>query len=226
MARPPSASGRTRLPLTRDRVLRAAVELVDEGGLAALSMRKLGRRVGVEAMSLYNHVANKEDILDGIVELILAEVALPEAGEPWPAAMRRRALSARAMFLRHPWATTVLESRRNPGPASLRYHDAVIGCLRRGGFSIAMAAHAFSLLDAYTLGFAITEANLPFRTTEELADLADGIMEGFDRDAHPYFTEMVFEHVLQPGYAHGDEFEFGLTLILDGLGRRIGLPDS
>ena len=124
-------------PLNRERILREAVELADAHGLEKLSMRKLGQKLGVEAMSLYNHVAGKDDLLDGLVDMVVAEIDLPAEGENWKKAMRRRAHSAREMFLRHPWALIVMESRKNPGPAAMRYYDAVIGSLRKGGFSVA-----------------------------------------------------------------------------------------
>ena len=207
-------------PLTRERVLKAAVSLVDKGGANALTMRALGQKLGVEAMSLYNHVAGKEDILDGIVDLAVGEIDLPAPREHWKKAMRRRAISAREMFRRHPWAIGLMESRRNPGPASMRYYDAVIGSLREGGFSIAMAAHAFSLLDSYIYGFALQEAKLPFEGEADLAVLAQDILRQMPASQFPHFTEMITGHALKPGYSYAAEFEFGLDLILDALERR------
>jgi AcrR family transcriptional regulator len=207
-------------PLTRERVLKAAVSLVDKGGANALTMRALGHKLGVEAMSLYNHVAGKEDILDGIVDLAVGEIDLPAPREHWKKAMRRRAISAREMFRRHPWAIGLMESRRNPGPASMRYYDAVIGSLREGGFSIAMAAHAFSLLDSYIYGFALQEAKLPFEGEADLAVLAQDILRQMPASQFPHFTEMITGHALKPGYSYAAEFEFGLDLILDALERR------
>ena len=208
-----------RAPLTRQRVLQAAVALADEGGIESLTMRKLGQALGVEAMSLYHHVANKDALLDGMVDLIFGEIDLPADGAGWKAAMRQRAVSARAALRRHPWAIGLMESRSSPGPANLRHHDAVIGCLRRAGFSVALTAHAYSLLDSYVYGFALQEAGLPFDTPEETAELAQTMVAGFPADAYPHLTELAVEHVLQPGYDHGEEFEFGLDLILDGLER-------
>lgn len=208
-----------RAPLSRERVLSAAVKLADRGGVESLSMRKLAQALKVEAMSLYNHVANKDEILDGLVEIVISEIALPAKGADWKDGMRLRANSAREMFLRHPWAISLMESRKNPGPAAMRYYDAVIGCMREGGFSIAMAAHAFSLLDSYILGFAMQELKMPFDTSDELADIADNILEQLPAAEFPHFTEMIVEHALKPGYDYGDEFEFGLELILDGLER-------
>jgi AcrR family transcriptional regulator len=206
-----------RAPLTRQRVLQAAVALADEGGIESLTMRKLGQALGVEAMSLYHHVTNKDGLLDGMVDLVFGEIDLPADGVGWKAAMRRRAVSARAALRRHPWAIGLMESRSTPGPANLRHHDAVIGCLRHAGFSVALTAHAYSLLDSYVYGFALEEASLPFDTPEETAEVAQSMMAEFPVDAYPHLTELAVEHVLQPGYDYGDEFEYGLDLILDGL---------
>jgi AcrR family transcriptional regulator len=213
-----TAGGRTpRIPLTRERVLQAAVALADESGSESLSMRRLGEAVGVEAMSLYNHVANKEDLLDGMIDVVFGEIDLPPRGEDWKTAMRRRAISARRVLSRHGWAIGFMESRSTPGPATLRHHDAVIGCLRAAGFSIELAAHAFSVLDSYIYGFALQERSLPFRTPEETAELAKDILSAVPADEYPFLAELTARHVLQPGYDYGDEFEYGLDLILDGL---------
>ena len=211
----PDAAPRT--PLTRQRVLRAAVALADRGGVGALSMRKLAQELGVEAMSLYHHVANKDDILDGIVDVVFGEIELPTGEAGWEAAMRRRAVSAREALRRHPWATGLMESRRTPGPANIRHHDAVLGVLRNAGFPVELAAHAYSLLDSYIYGFALQEASLPFHTPEETAEVAQEIMSAFPADQYPHLAEIATEHVLQPGYDYGNEFLYGLDLILDGL---------
>jgi AcrR family transcriptional regulator len=213
----PDAAPRT--PLTRQRVLRAAVALADRGGVGALSMRKLAQELGVEAMSLYHHVANKDDILDGIVDVVFAEIELPTGEAGWRAAMRRRAISAREALRRHPWATGLMESRSTPGPANIRHHDAVLGVLRNAGFPIELAAHAYSLLDSYIYGFALQEASLPFHTPEETAEVAQTIMAEFPADEYPYLAEITTDYVLQPGYDYGNEFLYGLDLILDGLAR-------
>jgi AcrR family transcriptional regulator len=213
----PDAAPRT--PLTRQRVLRAAVALADRGGVGALSMRKLAQELGVEAMSLYHHVANKDDILDGIVDVVFGEIELPTGEAGWEAAMRRRSVSAREALRRHPWATGLMESRRTPGPANIRHHDAVLGVLRNAGFPVELAAHAYSLLDSYIYGFALQEASLPFHTPEETAEVAQEIMSAFPADDYPHLAEIATEHVLQPGYDYGNEFLYGLDLILDGLAR-------
>jgi AcrR family transcriptional regulator len=209
----------SRAPLSRERVLRAAVALADRGGIGSLSMRKLAQELGVEAMSLYHHVAGKDAILDGIVDVVFGEIELPTGEVDWKEAMRRRAVSARQALRRHPWATALMESRSTPGPANLRHHDAVLGILRKAGFSVELAAHAYSLLDAYTYGFALQETSLPFSTPEETAEVAQSIMAEFPADQYPHLTEIAVEHVLQPGYDYGNEYRFGLELILDGLDR-------
>ena len=208
-----------RTPLSRERILRTAVALADRGGVGSLSMRKLAQELGVEAMSLYHHVANKDDILDGIVDVVFAEIELPAGEADWKAAMRRRAVSACEALRRHPWATALMESRATPGPANLRHHDAVLGILRNAGFSVELAAHAYSLLDAYIYGFALQETSLPFSTPEETAEVAEAMMAEFPADQYPHLTEIATDHVLQPGYDYGNEYRFGLELILDGLDR-------
>ncbi|WP_284575926.1 TetR/AcrR family transcriptional regulator [Streptomyces sp. 2P-4] len=207
-------------PLTRERVLAAAVRVADEGGIAALTIRSLAQELGVRPMSLYHHVSNKEAIVDGIVDAVFAEIDLPPADADWRSALHHRAHSARAVLRRHPWATAVMDSRSHPGPATLRHHDAVIATLRRGGFPFALAAHAFSLLDSYVYGFALTEAALPFEPGEVEGAVADFLGQ-FPAQAYPHLAEFAREHVMQPGYDHGAEFDYGLDLILDGLERRL-----
>jgi AcrR family transcriptional regulator len=211
---PPAAS---RTPLSRSWVLATAVNLADRDGIGSVTMRTLARELGVEAMSLYHHVANKDDILDGMVDLVFSEIGIPSTTLHWRTAMHRRAHSARAAFIRHPWAIGLVESRTAPGPATLRHHDAVIGCLRRAGFSIELTAHAYSLLDSYIYGFVLQELNLPFQTAEETKNVAEAIFSGLPVDQYPHLIELTMKHVLQPGYAYANEFEFGLQLILDGL---------
>jgi AcrR family transcriptional regulator len=199
-------------------VRRAALALADREGIASLSMRRLAEALGVEAMSLYHHVASKDEILGGLVDLVFEEIELP-AGRGWKAALRSRALSARAALARHPWALGLLESRALPGPATLRHHDAVVGCLRTGGFSVAGAAHAYALLDSYVYGFALQEQSLPFDTAGPIDDVAQAFRRQLPAGGFPHLTEMLLSHVMKPGYAFAKEFEFGLDLILDGLER-------
>ncbi len=216
--RPPEA----RMALNRERVLAAAMALADEHGLGALTMRKLGEDLGVEAMSLYNHVASKVDLVDGMIDRVFAEIDLPVTGTDWRVAMRERTVSAREALTRHPWATALMDSPAEPGPVTLRHHDAVIGCLRQGGFPVALAAHAFSLLDSYLYGFCLQETALPFDASDDMEAVVESILGGLPEDEYPHLRELTVEHVLQPGYDYGDEFAFGLDLILDALEIHLG----
>jgi AcrR family transcriptional regulator len=219
MATKAKRAAKPRPTLTRDRVLRAAISLADRDGIESLSMRKLGHKLGVEAMSLYNHVRNKEDMLDGMVDVVFSEIDLPPGGVDWRTAMRKRAISAHQVLLRHTWANGLMESRATPGPANLRHHDAVLGSLRGVGFSVEMAAHAYSILDGYIYGFTLTESTLPFSKPGEVAKVAENIMEGFRPGDYPHLAEMAVNRAMKPGYSYGDEFEYGLDLILDGIQR-------
>jgi AcrR family transcriptional regulator len=209
----------SRVPLNRERVLHAAVALADGRGIELLTMRALGEELGVEAMSLYYYVANKDELLDGMVDLVYSEIELPSREADWKAAIRRMAMSAREAFSRHRWAITLMETRTRPGPANLRHHDSVIGCLRGAGFSIKQAIHAFSLLDSYVSGFALQELTMPFDTSEELADAAESILRQFPAAEYPHLAETITEHVTKSGYDYADEFKVGLDLILDGIER-------
>lgn len=210
-----------RIPLSKERVVNAAVALADEDGIESLTMRGLAEALGVEAMSLYYHVANKDVILDGMVDQAFSEIVLSANDVDWKLAMRDRAISVRKVLTLHPWAISLMQSRTNPGPALLQHHDSVIGTLRRAGFSVEMTAHAYSALDAYIYGFVAQELSLPFDTTSsvEAAEIAEAILEDFPTEAFPYLTELTIEHVMQPGYNYANEFEFGLNLILDSLER-------
>ena len=212
-----------RVPLSRERVLLGAVEVADAGGIAGLTIRSLADKLGVKPMSVYHYVANKDEILDAIVDLVFSEIELPVPGGNWHAEMRRRALSARQALRRHPWAIQLLQSRTNPGPATLRHHNAIIGALRGAGFSVEMTAHAFALIDSYVLGFALSEAALPINGPQTVTEVAESMMQLFSADDYPHLVEFSTEHILKPGYDFGQEFEFGLTMILDGLARSI--PD-
>lgn len=205
--------------LTRERVLRAAVALADESGIDALSMRKLGEQVGVEAMSLYKHVAHKDDLLDGMVDLVFAEIELDQDQPSWRTAMRDRAVSVRAVLKRHPWAVPLMQSRTDPGPHTLGHLDALIGILRGKGFSVVLTAHALSVIDAYVYGFAMQERALPFDSEERSTEVVEHILAAMPADEWPRLVEFSREHVLKPGYDYGKEFEWGLDLVLDGLER-------
>jgi AcrR family transcriptional regulator len=206
-------------PLSKERVLRQALALADSEGIEALSMRRLGQGLNAGAMSLYHHVKNKEELLDGMVDLVFAEIELPESRDDWQTAMRGRAVSAREVLARHPWAITLMASRTTPGPANLRHHEAVTACLRRAGFSIRMATHANWLLDSYVYGFALQEASLPFADAEELADMIHEVfLPQLPPEKYPYLNESATE-LMQSDYDPADEFTYGLSLILDTLER-------
>jgi AcrR family transcriptional regulator len=210
-----------RVPLSRERVLRGALDLADAGGIGSLTIRSLARELGTKPMSVYHHVASKEQILDGIVDLVFSEIELPSPGGDWRAEIRRRAISARAVLKCHPWVIGLLQSRTIPGPAALRHHDAVIGTLRAAGFSVEMTAHAYALLDSYMYGFAIQEAALPFKGLEDVTAVAAPVPNPVPADEYPHLIELATRHILQPTYRFADEFEPGLTVILDALSRSI-----
>ena len=209
-------------PLTRDRVLAAGLDLADEIGIEAFTIRRLAEALGVGPMTIYHHVPSKEEIIDGMVDLVFAEIALPPEDLDWKAAMRVRCGSAREVLRRHPWAPPLMESRLSPGPANLRHHDAVLGCLLRGGFSLELVAHAYATIDSFVYGFALEEANLPAQGAEGFGEVAEEMSAMFDPDAYPNLVAFTVEHVLQPGYDFGDSFDFGLDLILDGFERAGG----
>ena len=219
MPMPPTPGPEPRESLSRERVLRAAVLLADEDGIESLTMRKLGQRLGVEAMSLYNHVANKDDLLDGVVDLVVSEIDVPGDTTDWRAAMRGRAVSAQAVFARHPWAGALVDSRQSSGPARLRYFDWVIGTLRRAGFTLELAVRAFSLLDSYVYGFGRQQLNVSADSDSTPEEMAEAFLRAIPADAYPYLREMVVEHAMKARYDESADFAFGLDLILDGLER-------
>jgi AcrR family transcriptional regulator len=195
--------------------------LADAGGLETLTMRKLGQELEVGPMALYRHVANKDDMVDGIVDLVYTEMDLPPVGPDWKTAMRVRAISLRDALSRHRWAIGLMESRTNPGPANLRHHDAVIGSLRAAGFDMAMVAHAYALLDAYIYGFALTKMNLPFKSTDDIVEMAQTMLQPFPLNAYPNLADFLTEHAMKPGYDFADEFEYGLDLMLDAIEKTV-----
>lgn len=207
--------------LNADRIIDAAARVADRGGVAQVSMRNVGKELGVEAMSLYHHLDGKDALLDGLADWIFSSIALPEAGTPWRSAVSGRALSARTAFSRHPWAVGLIESRRAPGPGLLRNYEAVLACLRLNGFSIALASHAFSAVDAYVFGFVLTELKLPIGPDESVEEFVAEIQQLIPADEYPHLTEMITEQVVGQDYAYADEFEFGLELILDGIERHL-----
>ena len=227
----PKPAAAVREPLSTERVLGAAVALAARDGIESLTMRKLADDLGVGAMSLYHHVPNKDELLDGMVDIVFSEIELPSTDVEWKTAMRQRAISTREVLNRHPWAVGLMESRATPGPASLRLHDAVLGCLREGGFSIEMAIQAYSVQDAYIYGFALQEKTLPFANAEESAAVAEEQVRQFVELAEqrqfatlaeefPYLAEVVGGHVAKVGYNFATAFVHGLDLILDALENR------
>jgi AcrR family transcriptional regulator len=217
----PDDTAPQRAPLSRERVLAGALAVADSAGIAGLTIRSLAEKLGVRPMSVYYYVANKDEILDAIVDLVFGEIELPLPDGDWHAEMRRRAISARHVLRIHPWAIQLLQSRTNPGAATLRHHDAVLGALRGAGFSVEMTAHAFALIDSYVFGFALSEAALPINGPQTVTEVAESMMHLFSADTYPHLVEFSTEHTLKPGYDFGQEFEFGLDLILDALARSI-----
>jgi AcrR family transcriptional regulator len=224
-----AATTQTRKPgkprtLTRERVLRTAVALADERGLQELTMRNLAKELDVEAMSLYNHVANKGDLLDGMIELVFSEIEPPTAGRDWKAELRKRAVSTRGALLRHRWAVGEMEGRTGHGPSNLRVHDSILGCLRAAGFSIEMTVHAMSVQDAYIYGFALQQTDMSSQTAEDFAAEAQRQMVAYADSLadYPHLVEVVGGYVAKAGYDYDREFRFGLDVILDGLERLLG----
>jgi AcrR family transcriptional regulator len=204
-----------------ERVVSAAMAVADRGGLPELTMRSLAKELAAKPMSVYYYVASKDELLDRLVDTVFDEIELPDPEGDWQQEMRRRAFSARACLRQHPWAIGLLESRTSPGPATLRHHDQVLACLRHAGFSRELTAHAYALIDSYVYGFALQEASLPFEGQDSVGDIAEPIMSLMDPATYPTMIDMVTTYYLQPGYDFGDEFEFGLGLILDGLAARL-----
>ncbi len=206
--------------LTRERVLRAAIDLADERGIDALTMRELGKRLGVEGASLYNHIANKDDLLDAMTDLVASEIEVPVGLPDWKDAMRKRAISARDVFARHPWASTLIDSREHSGPAQLAYADRVLGTLLAAGFSPRAAANAFLVLDTYIYGFQRQQSSLALPEGIETFDVADELLATLQEDAYPALLRIASDFSANP---HDEKavFDFGLNLILDGLERSL-----
>jgi len=206
--------------LSAQRIIEAAAAVADDGGLVTVSMRSVAKRLGVEAMSLYYHVVDKESLLDSLADWIVEHIELPEVTDPWRPAMAVRAHSAHDVLSAHPWAITLIESRPVPGTPLLRHHDRIVGCLLESGFSAALATHAFSAIDAYVYGFTLSEANLPFTP-------GDGAEEAFASDVappaseFPYLARSLGELMESGSYSYAAEFDYGLELILDGFESRL-----
>jgi len=210
-------NGERRAPLNRERVLRTAIALADESGIESLTMRRLGQALGVEAMSLYNHVANKDDILNGIVDLIVSDIEVPPSGTGWREAMRHRSISAHEVLLAHPWSALLIMSRFNIGPGMTRYLNETMGRLREGGFSVVGVLDAWHTLDSHLYGFTLQELSLPFGR-EEVPTVSADVLGTLAADEFPHVVEVITE-VMRTGRT--EDFEFGLDLVLDGLERTL-----
>ncbi|MDO8915978.1 MAG: TetR/AcrR family transcriptional regulator [Coriobacteriia bacterium] len=210
-----------RPPLTRDRIIAAAVAIADERGLGAVTMRAVASRLGVEAMSLYNHVANKDDLLGGMSEAAVEQFDLPREVGDWREAMRRRAVSAHEVFGRHPWAPLLLDSRDSIGPAGLRYFDWVLGTLTEAGFEMEDAARAFSLMDSYIYGFGAQQINMSAADDLTQEERAEVLLSYIPPEQYPYVHRMA-TYTMEAGYDAETDFDFGLGIILDGLERMLG----
>jgi AcrR family transcriptional regulator len=203
--------------LSRVAILEGAVALADQVGLEAFTMRRLAEALDTKPMTIYHHVPSKDEILSGMVEVVFDEIALPPEDLPWTDALRVRCLSARQALNRHWWAAPLMESQASPGESTLRHHEAVLACLRRGGLSWELTAHAYAVLDSYVYGFAFEEATLPAQGGEGFSEVAEEMVPGFSPDRYPNLVAFTIEHVMQPGYSFGASFEFGLDLIISGL---------
>ena len=208
----PNSRGR----LSRERIVGAAVALADEIGFEAWSMRKLAEELGAAPMALYRHVASKEDLLDGMIDVVFGEIDVPSGQPDWKAEMRQRAIETRAALSRHRWANGLMESRTNPGPANAAYHNAFMGCLREAGFPFRQAVHAYNAVQSYTYGFALQEKYLAFETAEESVDVARVTIEDHAAQ-YPYLAEVLAEFTASGGYDYDEEFEISLDLILDSI---------
>src|SRR3954466_13368035 len=217
----PEPTTETRVALSRERVLATAVTLADRHGIEWLSMRKLADELGVAAMSLYYYVPNKVELIDAMIDIVFSEIEPPSLELDWKSAMRRRAVSTREALNRHRWAVGRMEGRTSHGPANLRLHDAVLGCLRAAGFSIEMTVHAYSVQDSYIYGFPLQERDMASETTADFAAEAQRQMHSYQAVLadYPHLVEVVGGHVAKAGYDYAGEFRFGLDLILDGLDR-------
>jgi len=224
MAARPQPDSQPRTPLTRDRILRAAIGIADEEGLDALTMRRLGQELGVQAMSLYNHVANKDDLYAGIVDLAMSEIEPPSPDLDWKTSLRQSAISAHEAFVRHPWACSLNTATPRISDERMEWMEGVLRTLREAGFSPNMTHHAYHALDSHITGFTLWIVNMPFDSREEMLDLAAQWMPLVSADRFPYVLEHAQEHLEDPDPDEPGEFEFGLDLILEGLERRLGSP--
>jgi AcrR family transcriptional regulator len=208
--------------LTQTRVLRTAMDLADAGGLEAVSMRRVAQELGVEAMSLYHHVASKEELLKGLVDLVVGEIELARPGIEWKPGLRGMAMSAHGALVRHPWAAPLVLSHSDRSAARLRYMEAMLATLRQGGFSPQLTDHAYHVLDSHVIGFSLWVAGMNLGTDEDLAALATIFLEQLPAHQFPYIAEHIDHHLHPPAPQAKSSFEFGLDLLLDGLERMRG----
>ena len=219
MAVQAKAGDQSRVPMSRDRVLRAAIQLADTSGIGSMTMRRLAQELGVEAMTLYYHVANKDDILAGMVDLVVDEMELPATDTDWRGALRATALSSYEVLLRHPWAASLILSGTSVSRARLRHMDAILGTLRGAGFSPEMTDHAYHALDSHIMGFALWVVGMNLGSDEQLAAKAADFLAELEREEMPHLAEHVEQHLKPRDPEDEGEFAFGLDLILDGLER-------
>jgi AcrR family transcriptional regulator len=221
MAKRTDPTAEPRTPLSKERVLHAAVALADEGGIESLSMRKLADELGVKAMSLYNHVANKDDLYQGIVDLAMGEIEVPSEEADWKSALRQSAISAYQAFVRHPWACNLHMATPRINDERMQWMEGVLKTLREAGFSPNMTHHGYHALDSHITGFTLWIVSMPFDSREELLDMAQEFIPRIPADRFPYVIEHAKEHLEDPDPDEPSEFEFGLDLILEGLERRL-----
>lgn len=215
------ANAESRVPLSRDRVLRAAVNLADEGGMKSVTMRGLAQELGVEAMTLYYYVSKKDHIVAGIVDLVVSEIKVPSPRGDWKAALRRSAISAHEVLLRHPWACSLMFPPTEIGPGRLRYMDSILGRLRDSGFSARMTHHAYHAVDSHIMGFTLWEAGYSGDKVK-LAEFGATFIRELRVDAYPHLAEHIEQHVTKSRRDGKGGFEFGFDLILDGLEKMRG----
>lgn len=219
MRKKESAPNIPRNTLTKERVIEAAIKLADAGGIEALSMRKLGRNLGVEGMAIYHHFENKDQLIEGMLDKVHEEITIPVSEKDWKIFMAERAKSVLEVLSAHPWAASLMESGINPGPATLQDREDILRCFREAGFSIDMAVHAITVLDIFVYGFAQQNAKLSFSNEEQATELGKNVLAQFPSEKYPYMAEMIRVHMMETGYSAMKEFEFGLNLILEGIAR-------
>lgn len=215
-----SKPAKTRRPLSRQKIGEAAIALADDAGLKAVTMRAVAAQLGVEAMSLYNHVKGKPDLLTEMTDVVAGQIAIPQADGDWRAEMSRRARSAHAVLLAHPWAAELVASNPEPGPRMLAYVEATLACLSRAGFGPVEADHAWNAMDSYIYGFTLQAIRFPF-APDDYADVARENLDMIPADSFPNLRQLA---ELVAGRQHDGlhRLEFGFDLLLDGLGARCG----